>query len=148
VTTIERLIAYGVILVMLVIGVPWYFEHRGAAECKAEDKTAVATQEAHNAAQAVNAAVTIAQEDKTHDEALLAPVITSPTLNCVRTYQGRTVLPATKPASISNGPADSPKPNSQPVGDDPSSDLKAIGRAADAQIVELQDYIKNVCLVK
>lgn len=45
---IERLIAYGLLALVLVIGVPWYFEHRGAAECKANDKAVVAKAEIHN----------------------------------------------------------------------------------------------------
>lgn len=47
-TTIERIIAYGALLMLLVIGVPWYFEHRGAAACKAADATVVAKAEVHN----------------------------------------------------------------------------------------------------
>lgn len=46
--TIERLIAYGALALILVIGVPWYFEHRGAKECKAADAAVVAKAEVHN----------------------------------------------------------------------------------------------------
>ena len=32
--------------------------------------------------------------------------------------------------------------------DDPGPDLVKIGQGADAQIAELQDYIKRVCMVR
>lgn len=47
-STLERIIAYGAILAMLVIGVPWYFEHRGAEACVKADNAIEAKAEIKN----------------------------------------------------------------------------------------------------
>lgn len=142
-TSIERLIAYGVLALILVIGVPWYFEHRGAKECKAADTAAVAKQEVANEAKESKATIELTQEDKTYHAALAAPILPSPALTCVRVANHRTVLSTTTTPSRSDAPADLPKADSASF--DPTPKLTPIGRDADARVVALQAYITNVC---
>lgn len=147
-TKLETILICIIAGILIAGGFAFYFEHRGAKECVQADTAAVAKQEASNEAKETKATQVIAIEDTTHEEAISAPVLPTPAITCVRTYQSRPVLPTAKPASIGNGAPDSPKENSGQTGIDPSADLKAIGRDADAQIVELQDYITKVCLVR
>jgi hypothetical protein len=73
-TSAERLIAYGAILAMLVIGVPWYFEHRGAAECKADDKALVTKTEVKNQAAEVTQKTADTKAGATLDASLHDPI--------------------------------------------------------------------------
>lgn len=145
-TAIERIIAYGALAVLLIIGVPWYFEHRGAVECKADDKAAVTKQEAVVTAQEASATIELTKEDETYHAALAAPAMLSPAIECVRVPNRRAVLPATPTASRPDAPADLPKADSGSF--DPTLKLTPIGRDADARVIALQAYIAKVCLVR
>lgn len=145
-TSIERIIAYGALALIIVIGVPWYFEHRGAKECKAADAVAVTHQEAENADKESKATIELTEEDKTYHAALAAPAMPVPALACVRVPSSRPVLPATPTPSRPDAPADLPKADSQSF--DPSPKLTPIGKDADARVIALQAYIKNVCLAR
>lgn len=145
-TSIERIIAYGVLALTLVIGVPWYFEHRGAKECKAADAAAVTHQEAANEAKESKATIELTEEDKTYHAAIAAPPMPSPAIECVRVANNRPVLPTPTPASRPDAPADLPKADSASF--DPTPKLTPIGRDADARVIALQAYITNVCLVR
>ena len=145
-TSIERIIAYGAILAMLVIGVPWYFEHRGAKECVQADTAAVAKQEAANTAQESKATVELTQEDKTYHAALAAPAIPAPAVECVRVSNHRPVLQTASARPGNDGPTDLPKADSQSF--DPWPKLAPIGIEADARVTYLQDYIAKVCLAR
>lgn len=135
-------------LALLVTAV-LYLEHRGAEKCINADKAAVATEVTHEAVKAATDAQTINQEAKDHAKATAAAPDPTPALVCVRRYAAPKTL-STAPAAepLGHGPADSPKADSPAVGDDPGPDLAKIGQAADAQIAELQDYIKKVCSVR
>ena len=143
-TAIERVIAYGLILAMLVIGVPWYFEHRGAKECKAEDKTAVTKQEAHNVDVAKTDTATNVKIEDTLHEAQIAPIATPVVRLCY--YKAN---PVPNPTPTAGGSNVAPSVREEPVaGPDIGRPILIQGRNADAEITGLQTYIKNVCLVR
>jgi hypothetical protein len=144
VTSIERIIAYGAILAMLVIGIPWYFEHRGAKECKAADVAAVATQEAHNADVVKTDTATNTQIEDTLHAAQIAPIAAPVVRLC---YYKASPLP--NPTPTTSGPDVSPTVREEPVaGPDIGRPILTQGRNADAQIAGLQSYITKVCLVR
>lgn len=138
------LIEVGAGLVCLVIaaGVGYHF---GGLSCRLGDATAVTRQEAHNEAQAATDTKAINQEAIDHAKALSAVPDPTPALICVRQYSTpRPVSQTTAPRGISDAPAALPEPSSP--GFDPGPELAKIGQAADAQVIELQDYITKVCL--
>lgn len=147
-TAIERTLIEIVGGLLLIWGTVLYLEHRGAAACKAADKTAVVAQEAHNEAKAVTDAQTINQEVLTHAQALSLPAIAVPALRCVRVDPATPTLPKTAAAEPrSDGASNVPAPTGPSAQSfDPGPVVGKIGQACDAQVVELQDWIRRVAL--
>jgi hypothetical protein len=144
---LERIAIEVVAGLLLVWGTVMYLEHRGAAQCRAADAAAVATQEAHNAAQAATDAKTLNHEASTYHEAVSAAPAPTPALVCVRKYTAPRPLSETATAKPRNdGPTDLPKADSG--GFDPGPKLTPIGREADARVTYLQSYITDVCRPK
>jgi hypothetical protein len=138
-------IILGAVVLGLIAFIAWSFweRHEGSVSCIDADKVAVATQEAHNAAILVNQQQTIAQEKKAYEDALLQPVAAPVVRLCIPAG----TLPQTihaapgahaAPALPAGGPIN-PVP-------DVGRPLMQQGHDADAQVIALQDYIKNVCL--
>lgn len=142
---IERIAIEVIAGLCLVWGTVMYLEHRGAAQCRAADAAAITKQEAHNEAQATLDTQIINQEAQAHAQALSADPLPTPALNCVR-IAPRALPQAPTAQPVRHDPADGGKADRPAVGDDPGPDLGRIGKAADAQIVELQSYIHDVCL--
>lgn len=145
-TGLERIAAEVIAALFLVWGTVLYLEHRGAAECVAADRAAVAKQEGRNEARAASDTQEINQEAKAYHDAITAVPDPTPALVCVRKYAAPRTLSAAEAAQpVRNGAPDHPKTDQPPAGDDPGPDLAKIGQGADAQIVELQDYVRDVC---
>lgn len=147
-SNLERTIAEVVAALFLIWGTILYLEHRGAAACVKADAVAVQAQETANAVKAAVDTQTINNEAQTYVQAIAAAPDPTPALVCVRRVTLATVPSAQSPQPVSHAGTDSPKADSPPVGDDPGPDLAKIGQAADAQITELQDYVRKVCLAK
>lgn len=146
-TGIERTIIEILVGLAVAGGLVLYLEHRGAQGCLNENKAQVAQQETHNEVKAATDAQTINQEALDHAKAIAAAPDPTPALVCVRKYAApRPLSTPTAPEPVRHDPADSRKADQPPATDDPGPDLVKIGQGADAQIAELQDYIKKVCL--
>jgi hypothetical protein len=141
-----RLIGALVTLVA-IIGILAYFEHRGAEKCVAENNVQVAQQTAHKATVEAVDAVLVAQQKKVYDEAVDRPLVRPIALSLCST--ATPVVPA--------APAARPKPDAAPTspavhrepvvpGATIGPGLQRTGQQADAQIVALQSYIRDVCL--
>lgn len=144
-TGIERIAAEVIAALFLVWGTVLYLEHRGAAACVAADRAAVAKQEGRNEAKAASDTQEINQEAKAYHDAITAVPDPTPALVCVRRITVAAMPPARAAQPVRDGAPDHPKTDQPPAGDDPGPDLAKIGQAADAQIVELQDYVRDVC---
>lgn len=141
---IERIAIEVIAGLCLVWGTVMYLEHRGAAQCRAADAIAVASQEARNEAKAATDAKTLNQEASTYHEAVSAAPAPTPALVCVRKYAAPRPLSETAtPRPRDDGPTDLSGPDRQ--GFDPGPKLTPIGREADARVTYLQDYISRVC---
>lgn len=145
-TKLETTLICVIVFILITVGFAFYFEHRGAVECKAADTAAVTKQEAHTQAQETAATVELTKEDTTYHAALAAPALPSPAIACVRVTNNRPVLPTPATASRPDASADLPKADSASF--DPTPKLTPVGRDADAQVIALQAYITNVCLVR
>lgn len=147
-SNLERTLAEVVAALFLIWGTILYLEHRGAAACVKADVIAAAKQQGRNEAKAETDAQTINQEAIDHDKAIAAAPEPTPVLLCVRKYTTSPLSSAAAPKPISDGATDSPTADSPATGDNPAPDLAKIGQLADAQIIELQSYVRNVCLVR
>lgn len=146
---LESILIGVIVLILAIVGFAFYFEHRGATECKQANVVAADRQETHEAVKAATDAKTINTEAQTYANTVAVAPDPTPALICVRRYTAPQALSATPAAQpLSHGAPDHPAADRPPVTDDPGPDLGKIGQAADAQITELQDYIRNVCLVK
>ena len=145
-TAIERIIAYGLIALLPAVGVPWYFEHRGAKECKAEDKAAVTKQEAHNAdVVKTDTATNVKIEDTLH-AAEIAPIAAPVVRLCY--YKAN---PVPNPTPTAGGSNVAPSVREEPTpGPDIGRPILIQGRQnADGRNNRpAGSYIKNVCLVR
>jgi hypothetical protein len=146
VTKLETSLICVIVIILICVGFAFFFEHRGAVACVNADKAAVASQETREAVKAATDAQTINQEASTHHEALTAAPDPTPALVCVRKYETRPLSSPATPEPPSHAAPQLPKPDS--AGFDPGPKLTPIGQAADAQVIELQDYIRRVCLTK
>lgn len=143
-TSLERTAAEIVAGLLLILGFALWERHKGSTDCREADKVAVASQEAANAVTEKTDAQTLNQEAIDHAKALAAAPDPTPVLQCVRYYQAP-ALSKTTPAK----PGSDAAPNlPKAVGPsfDPAPSVGKIGQAADAQIIELQDFIRRVCL--
>ena len=153
-THIERLAIEIIAGLLLVWGTVGFLEHRGAAACKQADSIAVAKQEGRNEAQGQQDAKTIIQEAKTHADAISADPMPTPAVICVRQYASPSpLLPATAAGRSGHGQAALSTADYRPVpsfagGVDIGKPAAKIGQACDAQVIEAQDYIRDVCRPK
>ena len=136
-----------VVGVLILIGAFALWErHQGSATCVAANVAAVASQVAHNVAVAVVQTSDLTQEAKTYAAQVAAPTLPVPALKCVRVGAPRPVSKTTAAQPGGHAPAVLPVPDSQSF--DPGPALGRIGKAADAQVTELIDYVNRVCLEK
>lgn len=148
-TQLEERIIWIAIVVVVIIGFAWHERHLGAEKCIQGDEKAAAIQEAHNADILSRGTTTVFQEAAEYHEAIATPVAHPVRVMCEspRTHE---VPAAAASGPVSNGAASLPGPDhSAPVPDQSiGPELQAVGRDADAQIIELQDYIRRVCSVR
>jgi hypothetical protein len=129
---------------MLVIGVPWYFEHRGAKECKQANVVAADKQEAHNADILKTDTATNTKIEDTLHAAEIAPIAAPVVRVCY--YKAS---PVPNPAPTAGGSNVSPPVREQLVqGPDIGRPILTQGRNADAQVKALQAYIAKECLAR
>lgn len=133
---------------LLIFGFALFERYEGGKSCRTADVRASVQQQAHNAQLQAQGTTTIFQEVHDYHEAIAAP-ITRPVALRVCPHPD-SVLPA--PATGQDRHAEPPV--SEPSHHDPmpaepyGPELQEVGRDADAQIAELQDYIRKVCLVR
>jgi hypothetical protein len=146
ITNIERTIIEVLAVLALVGGFALYEQHRGAAKCIAADAAAVAKQEVHVAVKGELDAKTINDEARVFKNVLAepAPIDVPHVRLCHYT-----------PAALPRAAAPRPLPDAAPAGrsqdqgtPDLGPPLVKVGRDSDAQVIGLQDYVKNVCLVR
>ena len=136
-----------VVKLLLLAAYSWGWYHYGTLQTKLNDAHAVAKQEARQGAQQAKDTIAINQEAIDHDKAIAAAPDPTPVLLCVRKYAAPKPLSAAAPAAGGVVPApDVPKADSG--GFDPGPKLTPIGRAADADVVRWQSYVRDVCLVR
>ena len=115
-------------------------------QCTAGTDKAIIKQVAQNQQTEKHDDGTIAIEEKALDDATLQPVA-APVVRLCYTAPPRAVLPARPPGAEPHAPASNASRAAVPV--DPGPDigpaLVSVGRYADAQVIELQDYITKVC---
>jgi hypothetical protein len=145
-TSLERTACEIVVGLMMLFGFVLYERHEGAKRCENADKTAVAAQVAHNEVIQKSDAQTINQEAIDYAKAIAATPDPVPVLTCVRYY-----TPAALPKATTAQPAGHAAPELPTAAGpsfDPAPAVAKIGQAADAQIAELQDYVRRVCLAE
>lgn len=144
----ERLIWVAIVIV-IIMGFTWHERHVGAEQCIQRDQKATATQETHNAAVLAQGVTTVYQEATDYNDAISAPVARPVH---VRVCESPAPSPVPDPAAagpVSDGSPPLPgSDHAAPVPSDIGPELQAVGRDADAQIVELQDYVRRVCSVR
>lgn len=133
---------------LLLVGGFYLYAHRqGAASCVAADVAHVAAEQTHNAAVAATQAAAITQEAQTYVTQTALPPLPVPALKCVRIGPAPGSVPKTATAQP-GGDAAAVVSVPDTAGFDPGPQLGRIGRSADAQVVELQSYIRDVCLTR
>jgi hypothetical protein len=153
-SNLERTIAEAVAALFLIWGGILYLEHRGAAACVQADTVAAAKQEGRNEAQGQQDSKTITQEAQAHADAISADPIPTPAVICVRQYASPgPLLPAAAAGPRGHGQAALSTADYRPVpsftgGVDIGKPAAKIGQACDAQVIEAQDYIRDVCRPK
>lgn len=146
---VERLV-WVVLVGLFVVLTVWYERRQGAVGCELAN-TKVATQQiAHNTVIEGQDKAIVKTEGEIHAQAVAAPVARPVTLRVCPPTPRRAVSEAPTPGPVSDGASPLPGPsNGAPVqGESIGPELQAVGRDADAQIVELQDYITRVCSVR
>jgi hypothetical protein len=143
-TSLERTACEILAVLLLIGGFALWERHKGATACINADKAAVAEQEAHNADVLKTDAQTLNQEAIDHAKALAAAPDPTPILHCVQYITPRAVPKAAAPEPTGHAAPDLPAAVGPSF--DPAPAVAKVGQAADAQVAELQDYIKKVCL--
>lgn len=130
---------------LVILGFALWERHQGAASCRAADAALVKEQEAHNRDLKAQGTTTVFQEAHDYHDAIATPIARPVRLGLCQPASA--VRTAGAPGQISDGPATVPGPSDGPPVPDESigPQLQAVGRDADAQVHELQDYVVNVC---
>jgi len=138
-----------VLAILLIIGFALYERHQGARSCEVNDKAAVAKDEQKAASDYAKGVTTVFQEAATYDAAIRAPVDRPIHVGlCQPSRRGPAAQdPAPSPGADAAAPvraASAPDPVQRDVG----PELLTVGRDANAQVIALQSYIRDVCPVR
>lgn len=146
-SSLERTLIEIVAFLAMVGGFALYERHQGAVKCVAADVAAVTKEETHEAVKAATHAKTINEEAQTYANTVAAPdPIDSPHVSlCHYTPTALPSAPAPRPLPHEATPSGKSDP---PPAVDVGPPLVKVGVDVDAQVKGLQDYIRNVCLVK
>lgn len=148
-TQLEERLIWVAIVVIVIIGFAWHERHVGAQKCLQADAQATQAAQAHNAAVLAQGTTTVYQEASTYHEAIAAPIARPVRLRVCQPPAASAVPGSTAAGSLSDGAAPLPgSGDSTPVQRDIGPQLQAVGRDADAQIAELQDYVRRVCAIR
>lgn len=146
-STLEIKLIAALVAVFAIFGIGVYLEHRGASACVAADKVQVADQTAHKASVEAVDAVIVTQEKQTYDETVDRPLVRPITVQLCD------AAPAIVPAAPTPGRQPDAAPTSTEVHREPvvpsatlGPGLQRTGQQADAEIIALQSYIRDVCL--
>jgi hypothetical protein len=134
--------------ILLVFGFALYERHQGAQRCVVADKAAVAKDEQKAASDYAKGVTTVFQEASTYDAAIHVPVDHPLHVSLCSPRSGPA---AQDPAPAQERDAAAPvraESAQQPVQRDIGPELLTIGRDADAQVIALQSYIRDVCPVR
>lgn len=158
-TRLEVILALIVVILAGLLSLVLYERHEGAQACLQADAAAVAKQIAKNTETAVHDSQEVLNEKAQLAAAQLQPVDVPVVRLCRYTPQSGTVLapgpagsaPDGKTAGTAEDLRSAVSGHGGPVGvlqsgPDVAKPLVTIGRDSDAQVSELQAYIKNVCL--
>lgn len=145
-TQLEERALWIVVVLLVIFGFAWHERHIGAQKCIQGDQHAAAIEEAHNAALQAQGTTTVYQEAMQYHDAISAPVAHPVHVVCEPPHPSPVPSPAAT-GPVSDGDTPLPGPNHPAPLPDQSlgPELQAVGRDADAQIHELQDYILRVC---
>ena len=148
-TQLEERLLWVVVVVLVIVGFAWHERSLGAAKCVQADERAAAAQEGHNAAVLAQGTTTVYQEASDYHEAVSAPIAHPVHVVC-ESPRTRGVPQAAPTGPVSNGAPALPGPDHAAAVPDESlgPELQAVGRDADAQVRELQDYVRRVCSVR
>jgi hypothetical protein len=151
----RRLIAELVVAVVLLVAFVWYRQHlidEGEARVKAADARVAAARKEANALREAQLQTVVAQEKTDYVEKITAPVDHPVAVRLCHDDSGSRRAVS---AAAASGPAadaapavraEPPRDSAAGPGPDIGNDLIRNDRQADAQVVALQDYIRNVCL--
>lgn len=144
-TLLEKRLVGCLVAIMAIFAAVMYLEHRGAAQCVAADKAAVAVQTVHKATAEAADAVIVTQEKQTYVQAVDRPLVRPINVSLC-------ITPPIVRAAPASGRSPDAAPASAEVHRDPvvqgeniGPGLQRTGQQADAQIAGLQDYITRVC---
>lgn len=145
-----KLIVIAAILIIALLalgGFAWHERGVGAVKCLQADATATAVQEAHNVAVQAQGTTTVYQEASDYHEAVSAPIARPVRLRLCQPSVARPVSDSTPARSDRDGTATlRGADHSDSMPNEPGGpELQAVGRDANAQIAELQDYVRKVC---
>jgi hypothetical protein len=141
----RRLLIEIVAGILAIVGFAFFERHRGAADCVADNKEAVHSQDVHNAEVHGEQSAIVQNEAKEFKDETSRPIVDAPVVRvCPR---ARTMPAPSSAAPVDHGDASLRGGNQEvpTVVDWDSRPVVRAGRDADAQIKQLQDYITNVC---
>ncbi len=148
-TQLEERLIWIVVIALVIVGFAWHERSLGAAKCIQADERAAATQEGHNATILAQGVTTVYQEASEYHEAVSAPIARPVHVVCEPSHPSLMSQAATTRPVSDGTPALPGSDHSAPVPDESlGPELQAVGRDADAQVRELQDYVRRVCLVR
>lgn len=142
-----------IVLLILLIATglfAWHERSLGAAKCIQGDIQATQKQQAHNAAVEAQGTTTVFQEAQEFHAETTAPIAHPVQLRVCHPSSAGAVSHSDSTGSLRNdstalsGSGDTASVSSEPIG----PQLQGVGRAADAQIRELQDYVLKVCTAR
>jgi len=133
-----------ILALLLLLTFALWERHQGAASCRAEQQALADEQEAHNRDLKAQGTTTVFQEARDFHDAISRPIERPVHIGvCPPSREVRATSPGGR---ISDGQTALPGPDhAEPVQRDIGPELQAIGRDADAQILELQAYVRDVC---
>jgi hypothetical protein len=133
----------------LLLAFTLYERHQGAQSCVRADNAAVARDEQKAASDYAKGVTTVFQEASTYDAAIHAPVDRPIHVSVCQPSRGSTPAQDPTPAGVADAaPAVRTASEADPVQRDVGPELQAVGRDANAEVIGLQGYIREVCPVR
>jgi len=134
-----------ILALLAILAFALWERHQGAESCRIADEKLAREQEAHNRDLKAQGTTTVFQEAHDFHDAISRPIERPVALRVCP--PSREVRAASPTGPISDGPAElSRAGDSDPVPAEPyGPKLQEVGRDADAQVRQLQAYVRDVC---